>query len=488
MATVLILHRSRVQRVALGGVLRDGLQWNVVVAADPAEAEEYLNHVPVDLVLAEPVEDAADGSWFRTFRTRRPDVPLVAVVSSDDGQAALDALVDGAIAVVADDAPPGELAQTLQQVLAACKHYARVPSLLECMTHSETEFVVRNDRRLLKALVERLVAGVRLFGVCDPADLTRLALAFEEALTNAADHGCLELDSRLRQLDAGAYFALATRRERQPEYAARRIRVREILSRDEVRVVIRDEGAGFDVAATFHQLAETSGDEPRAYGRGLALIKAMMDEVHFNELGNEITLVLRPRRTERDRWLMECWDEHIVEEETDVSPFEPVESPSRLTGLDAELAEVAEANDAARRNVHSPPPKAAASSAGKSGPPRDGDRKRRPGVETSGAARSGSPKADGGGRGPALRAADLDAFLDGAIRDLEDSLSDVRIDWESYARTATATASRQGATSRQAERDTRSMACAEQDTVVQPPGSVPAVESDTGYSAENFWQ
>ncbi len=331
MVTVLILHRSRIQRVALGNALREGLQWNVVFAGEPAEAEEYLRHVPVDLILAEPVETAGDRHVFERLRSGWPEVPMVAVVPGADDRAALDALVDGAIAVVSENAGAEEISRTLEQILASFKQYARVPGLLECMRYSETEFVIRNDRRLLKALVERLVAGVHLFGVCPSSDLPRVALALQEALINAAHHGCMELDSRLRQLDAGAYFELAARRERAPEYANRRIRVREVLSREEARFVIRDEGAGFDVGATMRHLAETGG-EPRAYGRGLALIRALMDEVHFNEQGNEITLVLRAKRADRDEWLLECWDEGVLEDEADDHLWEALESRWRRRG------------------------------------------------------------------------------------------------------------------------------------------------------------
>ena len=75
-------------------------------------------------------------------------------------------------------------------------------------------------------------------------------------------------------------------------YRDRRIHVDLVILGHEARFVIRDEGAGFDV----HKLAAPGGIgslEPTS-GRGLILMRAFMDEVLFNERGNEVTMIKRP--------------------------------------------------------------------------------------------------------------------------------------------------------------------------------------------------
>jgi anti-sigma regulatory factor (Ser/Thr protein kinase) len=76
-----------------------------------------------------------------------------------------------------------------------------------------------------------------------------------------------------------------------PGYANRRVFVKAALDRSGVVCVIRDEGPGFDIS----QVPDaTSPDAFRdGVGRGLVLIKAFMDEVRFNQRGNEITIVAR---------------------------------------------------------------------------------------------------------------------------------------------------------------------------------------------------
>ncbi len=58
-----------------------------------------------------------------------------------------------------------------------------------------------------------------------------------------------------------------------------------------LRATVRDHGAGFDPAS----VPDPTRPEnlSRACGRGLFLMRQLMDEVWYNDRGNEVTLVLR---------------------------------------------------------------------------------------------------------------------------------------------------------------------------------------------------
>jgi len=57
--------------------------------------------------------------------------------------------------------------------------------------------------------------------------------------------------------------------------------------------VVRDEGHGFD----FGSLPDPTEPEniELASGRGVLLMRSFMDEVMFNEIGNEVTMVKRSK-------------------------------------------------------------------------------------------------------------------------------------------------------------------------------------------------
>ena len=59
----------------------------------------------------------------------------------------------------------------------------------------------------------------------------------------------------------------------------------------EARFTIRDEGPGFDPAMLSNPTQAENLE--RCSGRGLLLMRMFMDEVTFNSIGNEVTLVKR---------------------------------------------------------------------------------------------------------------------------------------------------------------------------------------------------
>jgi serine/threonine-protein kinase RsbW len=71
----------------------------------------------------------------------------------------------------------------------------------------------------------------------------------------------------------------------------KRVRVEVTIRVEEVTVRVTDQGLGFD--PTTVPDPTLPGNISKSGGRGIFLMKALMDEVQFNERGNSVTLVLR---------------------------------------------------------------------------------------------------------------------------------------------------------------------------------------------------
>jgi diguanylate cyclase (GGDEF)-like protein/PAS domain S-box-containing protein len=125
----------------------------------------------------------------------------------------------------------------------------------------------------------------------DSAELMRTTIALDEALRNALYHGNLELSSTIRQENDRLFYELARQRAAQSPYRDRRIHLQIAHCPDHSRFVIRDEGVGFDTSAAQRPIEPE--DLLRPSGRGLLLMKSFMDEVSYNKVGNEVTLVKR---------------------------------------------------------------------------------------------------------------------------------------------------------------------------------------------------
>ncbi len=112
---------------------------------------------------------------------------------------------------------------------------------------------------------QQLVAQLRSHKYPDDC-LFAVRLALEEALSNAIKHG--------NSLD--------------PD---KTVTVRFSVEPKKVQLVISDQGQGFDPAAVPDPTTNDHLEKPS--GRGIALIRAYMDEVAYNSRGNEIRMVKR---------------------------------------------------------------------------------------------------------------------------------------------------------------------------------------------------
>ena len=124
-----------------------------------------------------------------------------------------------------------------------------------------------------------------------PNDLRQIEHAVEYVMQRCAacqTHGRkLRLNFRVSLTEALSN-AMLYGNERDPD---KRVRVEVMVGEREIKARVTDEGAGFDPGRipdpTSPDNLEKSG------GRGLFLMRELMDEVHYNERGNQVTLVLR---------------------------------------------------------------------------------------------------------------------------------------------------------------------------------------------------
>jgi serine/threonine-protein kinase RsbW len=103
------------------------------------------------------------------------------------------------------------------------------------------------------------------------------------------DHDRLRLNFRVGLTEALAN-AMLYGNCRDPR---KRVKVEAHLSSREIRVQVTDEGRGFNPEAVLDPTLPANRVRPG--GRGIYLIRKLMDRVEFNERGNSITMILVSR-------------------------------------------------------------------------------------------------------------------------------------------------------------------------------------------------
>jgi len=297
MTDVLVVDDSPVDHALVEELLAKEPDYKIEHAENGVLALARMKESPPDIVLTDLQMPVMDGLEFVTAaRDFHPDVPVILMTAHGSESLALEALERGAASYV----PKSQLVDTLlpavKQVLSLARAGRSHQRLIECLTLTEFAFSLENDLSLVNALVDLLQTMVGGVGLCDPAGRLRVGMALEQALHNALYWGNLEItlddiEEAREQLILGKSFDLFEHRRTEMPYRDRRVHVHARIGPEEAKFVVRDEGHGFDVVAV--PSSNRSGDLEKEGGRGLVLMRAFMDEVAYNDVGNEVTMIKR---------------------------------------------------------------------------------------------------------------------------------------------------------------------------------------------------
>jgi len=292
MPTALVVDDLTTDRRIAGGLLSRGGNWSIINAANGREALEQIElHLP-DLVLTD-MQMPEMGGLELVVEIKRlyPLLPVILMTAQGSEEIAVEALRLGASDYVAKRALAEDLVDTVERVHDALREQRSFSRVLNRIAVLEYELVLETNLEIVLAAVGYLRKGVTEMRLCDDGERLRIGIAIEEALLNAFYHGNLEVSSKLKEVDHQAFADLAEQRCHEPPYCQRHIYVRARFTQSEATYTIRDEGPGFDPTSLPDPTDFANLDLPS--GRGLLLMRTFLDEVRFNEKGNEVTLVKR---------------------------------------------------------------------------------------------------------------------------------------------------------------------------------------------------
>ena len=295
MRNILIVDDSAVDRRLVGGLLAKDAGWQVEYAENGSEALARMKQSLPDLVITDLQMPEIDGlELVAATRVHFPEVPVILITAFGSELLATEALEQGAASYVPKSRLAEKLSQTVEEVLSLATAERSYNQLIHCLSATEFRFSLDTNPALIEALVNLVQEMALGIDFCDRNGRLQLGVALKEALANALYHGNLELSGLLPSRSGNGPAAMdetVRRRREQPPYGDRKTHVNVKLFRDEVQLVIRDEGPGFDVSVL------PEADDPSVlsagHGRGVSLMRSFMDEVSYNDAGNEVTMVKR---------------------------------------------------------------------------------------------------------------------------------------------------------------------------------------------------
>ena len=300
--TALVLEDSDDTRLILKTLAaRRGFE--VMESKDGAKGLALAKEHRPDLILLDLGMPGMSGiEVLEEIREYDASVPVVIISGSREGDLVEEALELGAVNFVHKPFDHQEIEFVLDQIYRATEEDTEIHRVLDFVGRRVTELSIPCDGSYLSKVVAYLGRELSNNYPGYELPLTEIKLALYESLANALEHGNLEItfEEKTKAMAAGdGIHGLLNERLKDPKLGERKIHIRAEYHQSHAYYAVRDEGPGFDPQALINRpVADTSA----LHGRGITLIRHYMDEVSWNDSGNEIRMQvhMRERHAPRD--------------------------------------------------------------------------------------------------------------------------------------------------------------------------------------------
>lgn len=187
-------------------------------------------------------------------------------------------------------------------------------------------FVFGNDAMDMQFYSKFLVNYMYCTNRISDEDRFNLELTFNELLTNALEHGNLEISNEEKTewlMSGNDMLDLIRERSMMDEYKNRKIRISYMIEKNTSKFSIRDDGKGFD----WRKMQEKKADDEALHGRGISVSQSLVKSLAYNEKGNEVAFIITNLQNESNSVpgvmhsyeAIEYKDKQVVVKEGDVS-------------------------------------------------------------------------------------------------------------------------------------------------------------------------
>lgn len=285
--------------------------FDVRTAENGREAMSRLGDFSIDLVLTDLEMPVMDGlELVKSIGIEHSTVPAIVISGVSDSEKIVRAIQAGAINFLPK--PVGE--ELLLRIVE--KGIKQRVQLLKAQMQAKrdasiNEFVLKVSKRCkyyescyevpvgiadnMDSLIETLLQIWKhsaLYGGFQ-GETKNFPLIANELLSNCISYGRLGVSSSLRDTEDpfDRSFENAVE-ERIIDKAVESITVLVFVTHDQFRVIIKDHGEGFN----WHELPNNILDVlEKPHGRGVLLMRSIGAELSWNEIGNEVTMILQAK-------------------------------------------------------------------------------------------------------------------------------------------------------------------------------------------------
>ncbi len=123
------------------------------------------------------------------------------------------------------------------------------------------------------------------------SDLQKIRIGLSEMITNAIEHGNLEItgEEKFEATENDRYYDLLKEKLKISKLKNRKVNVFVTVSQKLLKITIKDKGKGFDTSKIKKKHSEE--DLYKLHGRGILIASMYFDEINYNKKGNVVELI-----------------------------------------------------------------------------------------------------------------------------------------------------------------------------------------------------
>ena len=257
--------------------------------------ESILSDNSFDILITDVKMPGMSGlELVKSVREVNSEIPIVILTGYGDMQLTLDALRSGATDYLSKPYDVKEIKKSIDRIIKQKFRSLKYLETTKYLTQSNIHYSIKAIDVDVVSISSHIADFLHALGYYNLTEKLNFGLALTEALINSNDHGNLELDSSLKESEfegKDEYSRVRKERLENPEYANRKIEIDLVVSSDDARITIKDDGIGFDTSKHTEIDPLDAFLNENNHGRGITLMQLYVDGITYNEKGNQITLI-----------------------------------------------------------------------------------------------------------------------------------------------------------------------------------------------------
>ncbi|TGL85985.1 PAS domain S-box protein [Leptospira congkakensis] len=164
-------------------------------------------------------------------------------------------------------------------------------TIIQLIESEKIELSMNNYLRNAELVSQKITSQLAKY--LTTIEQTEVRSSIREIVINAVEHGNLNIsfDEKSKALIDGNYLEFLQKRQEDPRYSQKRVKIEYSFTHEYVAYRVTDEGRGFDHKKHMEKSLEEMNEAHVQHGRGILMTKSVFDRIEYNDRGNQVSLI-----------------------------------------------------------------------------------------------------------------------------------------------------------------------------------------------------